>query len=125
MLAAGKSVFMEKPFAASGDACTELLAAAEQHSAVLGVNQNFVHHPAFVRLQRLITGRTLGRPNFVGCIYNVPLRQMAARQFGHWMFTERGLSATFNCDDAKRDLGWPPVAGPARFHGRAIRVHAT
>jgi nucleoside-diphosphate-sugar epimerase/predicted dehydrogenase len=63
-----------------------LLAAAAQSGASLGVNQNFVHHPAFARLHRLITSRTLGRPNFIGCVYNVPLRQMAARQFGHWMF---------------------------------------
>ena len=27
-----------------------------------------------------------GKPNFVDCVYNVPLRQLAARQFGHWMF---------------------------------------
>jgi nucleoside-diphosphate-sugar epimerase len=36
----------------------------------------------------------------------------------------RGLSATLNCDDAKRDLGWHPVADPVRFYDRAIRVHA-
>jgi predicted dehydrogenase len=86
LLAAGKPVLMEKPLAASGAACAELLAAAAQSGASLGVNQNFVHHPAFSRLHRLITSRTLGRPNFIGCVYNVPLRQMAARQFGHWMF---------------------------------------
>jgi nucleoside-diphosphate-sugar epimerase/predicted dehydrogenase len=86
LLAAGKPLFVEKPFAASGEACAELLRSAGQNAVPLGVNQNFVHHPAFVRLQRLVTMRTLGRPNFVGCIYNVPLRQMAARQFGHWMF---------------------------------------
>ena len=52
----------------------------------VGVNQNFLHHPAFVRLRDLVAARSLGKPNFVGCIYNVPLRQLAARQFGHWMF---------------------------------------
>ena len=36
----------------------------------------------------------------------------------------RGLAATFDCDDAKRDLAWSPVADPARFHERAILVHA-
>ena len=34
--------------------------------------------------------RGLGRPNHVSCIYNVPLRQIAARQFGHWMFAAPG-----------------------------------
>ena len=36
----------------------------------------------------------------------------------------RGLAATFDCGDAKRDLGWSPVADPARFRERAILVHA-
>jgi hypothetical protein len=30
--------------------------------------------------------RRLGRPRFVGCLYNVPLRQLISRQFSHWMF---------------------------------------
>ncbi|MDQ2804731.1 MAG: oxidoreductase, partial [Pseudomonadota bacterium] len=36
----------------------------------------------------------------------------------------RGLRAAFDCGDAKRDLGWQPVADPAIFHARAIAVHA-
>ena len=35
----------------------------------------------------------------------------------------RGLAAVFDCDDAKRDLAWSPVADPARFFERAILVH--
>ena len=63
-----------------------LLEAAAQSGAPIGVNQNFLHHPAFVRLRDLLAARSLGKPNFVGCINNVPLRQLAAPQFGHWMF---------------------------------------
>ncbi|MBK1682251.1 NAD-dependent epimerase/dehydratase family protein [Rhodoferax fermentans] len=36
----------------------------------------------------------------------------------------RGLLAQFDCTDAKRDLGWTPVADPAEFHRRALAVHA-
>ena len=36
----------------------------------------------------------------------------------------RGLTATFDCGDAKRDLGWSPAADPIRFRERAILVHA-
>jgi nucleoside-diphosphate-sugar epimerase len=36
----------------------------------------------------------------------------------------RGLTATFDCSDARQDLGWSPVADPARFRERAILVHA-
>jgi predicted dehydrogenase/uncharacterized protein YbjT (DUF2867 family) len=86
LLQSGKSVLMEKPLAATGAECTILLEAAARSGAPIGVNQNFLHHPAFVRLRDIVAARALGKPNFVGCIYNVPLRQLAARQFGHWMF---------------------------------------
>src|SRR5262249_8037912 len=36
----------------------------------------------------------------------------------------RGLNAPFDCSDAKRDLGWSPVADPSRFRERAILVNA-
>ncbi len=87
LLQAGKPVLLEKPLAGNSADCAALLDAAAHSGAPLGVNQNFVHHPAFARLHRLVAARTLGRPNFIGCVYNVPLRQLAARQFGHWMFT--------------------------------------
>jgi predicted dehydrogenase/nucleoside-diphosphate-sugar epimerase len=86
LLQAGKPVLLEKPLAATSSDAAALLEAAAQSGAPIGVNQNFVHHPAFARLRRLVAARTLGKPNFVGCVYNVPLRQLAARQFGHWMF---------------------------------------
>ncbi len=66
--------------------CARLVAASAASGAAVGVNQNFVHHPAFVRLRRLVDSGALGRPGFVSCVYNVALRQMAARQFTHWMF---------------------------------------
>ena len=90
LLAAGKAVLLEKPLAANGAEVQQLLAAARESGAVIGINQNFVHHPAFVRLRQMVDARALGRPNWIGCVYNVPLRQMAARQFGHWMFRQPG-----------------------------------
>lgn len=90
LLAAGKAVLLEKPLAVTGAECDGLLAAAGASGAALGVNQNFVHHPAFARLRAMLDNRALGRPTWVGCTYNVPLRQLAARQFGHWMFREPG-----------------------------------
>jgi nucleoside-diphosphate-sugar epimerase len=39
-------------------------------------------------------------------------------------FLSRGMMATFDTADAKRDLNWTPVADPARFIDRAIRIHA-
>jgi predicted dehydrogenase/nucleoside-diphosphate-sugar epimerase len=90
LLAAGKPVLLEKPLAATAAACAALVAQAAAAGAPLGVNQNFVHHPAFVRLRRLVETHALGRPKYVDVLYNVPLRQMAARQFAHWMFAAPG-----------------------------------
>lgn len=86
LLEAGISVLLEKPLAASGAAACALVAAAEVPGVRLGVNQNFVHHPAFARLRAWVESGTLGPPRHIDALYNVPLRQMAARQFGHWMF---------------------------------------
>lgn len=86
VLRAAKPVLIEKPLAANGTDCAALLDAAACSGASIGVNQNFLYHPAFARLRNLVATRALGKPNFVNCFYNVPLRQLAARQFGHWMF---------------------------------------
>lgn len=90
LLKAGKAVLLEKPLAASSAECRELLAAARASGAKLGVNQNFIFHPAFLRLRRMVEDRRFGQPNFVDCVYNVPLHQLSVRQFGHWMFHEPG-----------------------------------
>jgi nucleoside-diphosphate-sugar epimerase/predicted dehydrogenase len=90
LLRAGIPVLLEKPLAVDGAQCDALIAAAGQGGAALGVNQNFVHHPAFAKLRAVVESGAIGRPNFVGVIYNVALRQMAARQFGHWMFRAPG-----------------------------------
>ncbi|MBO0710165.1 MAG: Gfo/Idh/MocA family oxidoreductase [Acetobacteraceae bacterium] len=88
ILEAGKPVLLEKPLATNDVECEALLAAAARSGAEIGVNQNFLYHPAFARLRRLLAERALGKPNFLSAIYNVPLRQLAAKQFGHWMFAE-------------------------------------
>ncbi len=85
LLDAGKAVLLEKPLATDRDAAEALRLAA---AGRLGVNQNFVFHPAFVRLRAAIDSGSLGRPRSVSCLYSMPLRQLAARQFNHWMFAE-------------------------------------
>jgi predicted dehydrogenase/nucleoside-diphosphate-sugar epimerase len=85
-LQAGVPVLVEKPLAVSTAQCRSLLDAASRSGTTLGVNQNFVFHPAFQALQRMIGSGRYGRPAFVDCVYSVPLAQLAVRQFGHWMF---------------------------------------
>jgi predicted dehydrogenase/nucleoside-diphosphate-sugar epimerase len=90
MLEAGKPVLVEKPLADSTAAAEALVQASGATHTALGVNQNFVFHPAFVKLRNRVEGGTLGQPDHVQCTYSVPLRQLQARQFGHWMFAEPG-----------------------------------
>jgi len=90
MLHAGKSVLVEKPLAVTGAHCAALTHAAAAGGVTLGVNQNFVFHPAMVRLRAMLARGALGRARWAGCTYNVPLRQLGAKQFGHWMFQAPG-----------------------------------
>ncbi len=89
-LRAGIPVLLEKPLAVSSSECEVLNSEARSNGVALGVNQNFVFHPAFSRLRQVVGERQVGRANFVSCLYNVPLRQIATRQFSHWMFRAPG-----------------------------------
>jgi predicted dehydrogenase/nucleoside-diphosphate-sugar epimerase len=87
-LEAGIASLIEKPLAKSGAECEALQSAARGSGALLCANQNFVYHPAFLRLRRAVERRTLGGLRFVSCCYNMPLQQITDRQFGHWMFAQ-------------------------------------
>ena len=86
LLKAGIPALIEKPMAAGTAECEALQRAAAAAGVVLGVNQNFIHHPAFARLRGTLAERRLGGLRSVSCLYNLPLAQIAARQTGHWMF---------------------------------------
>lgn len=85
---AGKTVLLEKPIGVSVAECDALRSAAQASGAVVGVNQNLVFNPAYVQLKQAVQSGRLGKPLYVDYVYEVPLRQLAARQFGHWMFRE-------------------------------------
>jgi predicted dehydrogenase/nucleoside-diphosphate-sugar epimerase len=89
-LEAGKPVLVEKPLAVTADECALLDKAASAGGTVLAVNQNFVFHPAFLRLRSTLASGAYGPARSVTCTYAMPLRQLAARQFGHWMFDAPG-----------------------------------
>jgi len=86
VIAAGRPVLVEKPLAADSSACAAMRATARAAGTAVGVNQNFVHHPAFARLRARLARGELGPVRAVQCVYRMPLRQLAARQFGAWMF---------------------------------------
>ena len=40
-------------------------------------------------------------------------------------FLSRGMTASFDCSDARRDLGWQPTADAGKFRHDAIAIHAS
>ena len=88
VLNGGLHTLLEKPMAESGADAEALLAAQQAGGSVLGINQNFVFHPAYRRLKAVIDSGRIGTPHHVVSITNVPLRQLDANQLGHWMFQQ-------------------------------------
>lgn len=121
LIGAGVPVLVEKPLAASSEHARLLVESALEKGVIIGVNQNFVHHPAFVRLRQALDTGEIGNARFVCCTYHVPLRQLAASQFGNWMFDAPGnilleqavhpLSQMVILAGAVKDA--LPLAGPA------------
>ena len=85
-IAAGLPTLMEKPIGVSSTEATSLIKAAEKAGVPLGVNQNFTFHPALESFTRDLKAGKYGRLRHVSMVCAVPLRQLTARQFGHWMF---------------------------------------
>jgi hypothetical protein len=75
LLEIGCPVLIEKPMATTqrGLRRPAGVGCVDRAAATLGVNQNFVFHPAFARLRRAIAAGTYGRARFVDCIYTMPL----------------------------------------------------
>jgi 2-alkyl-3-oxoalkanoate reductase len=83
----GKSVFCEKPVATFTKDLAMLEAISPRSGQALGVNQNFVFYPAFVRLRELLATGKFGRLKHVEVVFQPALKQLAAKQFTHWMFS--------------------------------------
>jgi predicted dehydrogenase/nucleoside-diphosphate-sugar epimerase len=86
LLELGIGVFVEKPLALATDDARALAALAEARGLPLGVNHNNVFHPAFRRLLARLEQGEIGRVEHVQVTLSVPLRQLDAGDFTHWMF---------------------------------------
>ncbi len=84
----GLAVFVEKPLALASDEARALFELAAARGRVLGANHNAAFHPAFVRLLERAQSGAIGRIEHVDVHLSVPLRQLDARDFSHWMFRE-------------------------------------
>lgn len=85
---AGLSVFVEKPLGLGASDCLELGELACANGVKLGVNHSQVFHPSFIELQQKIKDGAIGPAQHVSALASIPLRQLAQKQYGHWMFQE-------------------------------------
>ena len=86
LLSAGMHVFIEKPMAQSPVECDGITAAARAGGSRFRVNHNFIYHPAHRQALASVRQGKLGRLQHVAMMFSMPLHQLTARQFGHWMF---------------------------------------
>jgi nucleoside-diphosphate-sugar epimerase/predicted dehydrogenase len=82
----GLSVFVEKPLALESAAARELGRLAAARGVALGANHNNLFHPAFARLRERVAAGEIGRVEHVQATLSVPLMQLDAGDFAHWMF---------------------------------------
>jgi predicted dehydrogenase/nucleoside-diphosphate-sugar epimerase len=82
----GISLLVEKPLALSAEDARALGQLARSRGLVLGVNHNAVFHPAFRALAERLERGDIGRIEHVRVLLSVPLRQLDAGDFSHWMF---------------------------------------
>jgi predicted dehydrogenase/nucleoside-diphosphate-sugar epimerase len=82
----GISVFIEKPIALSSEDTLSLINLAKSNNARIAVNHNLRYHPLYLRILEAINKRKIGKIQHVNIIWNVPLRQLQARDYGNWMF---------------------------------------
>ncbi len=86
LLESGVGVFAEKPIALSSDDARSLAELAESRRLPLAVNHNYVFRPVIRRLLERVDSGEIGRVEHVEAVLNVPLRQLDAGDYSHWMF---------------------------------------
>ena len=86
LLELGLGVFVEKPLALCSADARELVDLAQARDLPLAVNHNNVFAPAFARLLERVEAGEIGRVEHVRVTLSVPLRQLDAGDYSHWMF---------------------------------------
>lgn len=79
-------VYVEKPLALSAADARALCELAEERGRRLGVNHNHLFQPAFTRLVDRLEAGEIGALEHVQITWSVPLMQLDAEQYSHWMF---------------------------------------
>ena len=88
LISHGIGAFVEKPLATDLASARSLADKAEAAGVPLGVNHNNLYHPGFRQLEDAVNSGRLGRLEHLFACLHVPLRQLDARDYRHWMFKE-------------------------------------
>jgi len=86
LLELGFGVYAEKPLTLSAVEARELTDRARERGLPLGVNHNHLFQPAFTRLVERVEAGEIGVVEHVQVCWSVPLMQLDAEQYAHWMF---------------------------------------
>ncbi len=128
---AGLPTLVEKPLGVTPQEAQSLVDLARERNVVLGVNQNYMFSEGVERFAAELARGAYGRLRHISMVCGVPLRQLVARQFGHWMF-ERPSNIILEqmvhpMSQLVRLLGQlsvtAAVARPAFELGRDMRFH--
>ncbi len=87
-LSAGAHVLLEKPMCADVADCGALLIQAERGGRCLGVNHNFLFHPAYEALRADVQAGRLGRLDHITITWNQELPQVRSGPFDIWMLRD-------------------------------------
>ncbi len=130
LMQAGIDVLVEKPLGVSVSETDALLAARAEKDVALRTNQNYIFNPAHLKLKKIIESGDIGKLRAATCRYVMPLRQLAGRQFGHWMFDtplnlllEQAVHPLSLLDDAMGPLKLEAVwAAPAKDYADGVSL---
>lgn len=67
VLAAGKHLFIEKPFGITPAECEELIRAVDNSNCIVIVGHHFRYSPLFIELKTLIEAGEIGTPRMISC----------------------------------------------------------
>lgn len=85
MVAAGKSVFLEKPMGLDSAACARLCARAAEKGVAVGVNHNFLFSPGYESLRASVKAGELGRIDHLSVNWHFALPILQFGPFDNWM----------------------------------------
>ena len=85
LVAAGKSVFLEKPMGLDSTSCAALCASAESRGVIAGVNHNFLFSRGYEALRHEFRSGALGRIDHIAANWHFALPLLQYGPFDSWM----------------------------------------